>query len=205
MALTLYHAPLSRSTGVISLLHELDIMDDVEIIHVPIMRQDGAPAKDSPNPHPEGKVPLLDHDGAIIWERAAIMTYLCDLYPEAGMAPMMGDPKRGPFLSWMAYYHAVVEPVIHFRLLDIKNPQLFNTFRGYAEMTDRYERGLAGKPYLLGDRYSAADLLLASPFIWFADFMPDSKVIRDWVDRCKSRPAGAKAYEFDQKLMASAA
>lgn len=91
--LTLFHAPRSRSTRIVTLLRELDAIDKVAIKIVDITRGDGSGRKDPKNPHPEGKVPLLDHDGVVIWESIAIIQYLSDLFPEKKMAPVDGDPS----------------------------------------------------------------------------------------------------------------
>lgn len=200
--LTLYHAPMSRSTRIVTLIDELGA--DVAIREVTIPRQDGSGGRDPANPHPEGKAPLLVHDGATIWESPAIILYLTDLFPAAGLGPLPGDPLRGPYLSWLAYYGDVVEPVLILEnVLKIEHPVLTATFRGMAEVTDRLARALERSPYLLGDRYTAADLLLCSPFAWFRDATPGVPVIRDWVARCIDRPSVTRATARDQAAMAA--
>jgi glutathione S-transferase len=202
--LALYHAPMSRSTRITALIDELGAEADVEIRPVTIPRQDGSGGRDPANPHPEGKVPLLVHDGAVIWESPAIILYLTDLFPAAGLGPLPGDPLRGPYLSWLAYYGDVVEPVMILEnVVRIDHPVLTTTFRGMAEVTDRLAQALEKGPYLLGARYTAADLLLHSPFAWFRDATPDVPVIRDWVARCMDRPAAKRAAARDQALLAA--
>jgi glutathione S-transferase len=49
----------------------------------------------------------------------------------------------------------------------------------------------------MGDSYSAADILLHGPYVWFPDAMPDDALIRDWVERCKARPASLKVRDAD--------
>ena len=95
--LTLFHSPQSRSSRIIRLLFELDVIDQVEIRNVTIPRQDGTGQIDPENPHPEGKVPLLVHDGCMIRESNAIILYLTDLFPSA-LAPVVGDADRGSYL-----------------------------------------------------------------------------------------------------------
>jgi glutathione S-transferase len=108
--LTLYHSPKSRSSRFIWLLEELGARYQVE--YVTIARQDGSDGPDSRNPHPDKKVPALIHDGVLVTESAAIAPYLTDLYPKAGIGPQVGDPTRGPYLAWLAYYAGVIEPVL---------------------------------------------------------------------------------------------
>src|SRR5437773_9857024 len=108
--LKLFHAPQSRSSRIVWLLEELGA--DYEIAYMNIPRMDGSGGSDPSNPHPYKKVPALIHDGALITESIAIILYLTDLHPEAKLGPRIGDPKRGPYLPWLAYYAGVVEPVV---------------------------------------------------------------------------------------------
>ncbi len=115
--LTLYHAPRSRSSRIIWLLEELGA--DYRIKTVSIRRRDPAAQgphasmigeRDPANVHPHGKVPALVHDGALVFESAAIVLYLTDAFPQSGVGPRIGDPRRGPYLSWLAHYAGVLEP-----------------------------------------------------------------------------------------------
>ena len=58
------------------------------------------------------KVPALVHDGVLITESIAIVLYLTDIFRTSGIGPQIGDPKRGPYLTWLAYYAGVIEPLI---------------------------------------------------------------------------------------------
>ena len=200
--LTLYHAPISRSSRIVTLLDELGASDAVRIEPVTIPRQDGSGGPDPRNPHPEKKVPLLVHDGEAIRETVAIVLYLTDLFPEGGMGPRAGEPGRGTYLAWLTYYAAVVEPVMVLAAAGMKHPILTATFRDMPELTARLTEGLDGRPYLLGARYSAADLILASPFAWFPDATPDVPAIRDWVARAHDRDSLRRTAERDARWMA---
>lgn len=195
--LTLYHAPNSRSSRVVRLLMELDILDQVDIRIVSVVRNDGSGGADPANPHPEGKVPLLVHDGVEIWESNAIMVYLTDLFPAPGFGRSVGDPDRGSYLSWMAWYGNVLEPVIIFAAAGLSHPFLDVTFRGVPEAVARLTAQLKKTPFLLGEQISAADLLLISPYVWFPESTPDEPVIRDWIARCQARPSARQIEEFD--------
>src|ERR1700759_4444780 len=100
--ITLYHAPKSRSSRFIFLLEELGA--PYEIKTVSIRRGDGSGALDPANPHPHGKTPAISDDGTLVFESAAIALYLTDKFPGNGIGPLIGDPKRGAYLSWLAYY-----------------------------------------------------------------------------------------------------
>ena len=202
--LTLYHAPQSRSGRIMILLDEMGIRDKVDVKLTTIVRRDGSSQIDPANPHPEGKVPALVHDGTVITESAAIILYLTDLFPNSGMAPLPGAAKRGEYLSWLFWYGSVMEPVLMMQAAGLVHPMIERNFRGVAEVTARLAKALAHQPYLLGDSYGAVDLLLHSPYAWMPDATPDVPVIRDWIARCKNRPTVARMTAQDAELMASA-
>ncbi|WP_366465751.1 hypothetical protein [Paracoccus methylarcula] len=87
---TLYHAPNSRSTGIVQLIEEMGLTDQVDIVSVTIPRQDGSGSRDPRNPHPEGKVPYLVNESDYIRERGAIIAYLTDMFPESGLGRSVG-------------------------------------------------------------------------------------------------------------------
>lgn len=122
--LTLFHAPKSRSTRMIWLLEELGAPYEIQVVD--IARRDGVGAKDPANPHPHKQVPALLDDGVLISESVAIALYLTDKFPAAGIGPVVGDPLRGPYLTWLAYYAGVLEPVIgaHFEGRTATDPAL---------------------------------------------------------------------------------
>ncbi|MBZ7924489.1 glutathione S-transferase family protein [Ensifer adhaerens] len=202
--LTLFHAPRSRSSRIISLLRELDAIDKVDIEIVDITRGDGSGRKDPRNPHPEGKVPVLVHDGVVIWESIAIIQYLTDLFPEKNMAPVAGDPQRGRYLSWLGWYAGVVEPVLIMQATGLSHHYFDFTFRGPSEMAKRLEDALKDSPYLMGDRYTAIDLLLHSPFAWYPAATPDSAVVKAWVERCAQRPSLQWTTDYDARTAVAA-
>ena len=203
--LTLIHAPQSRSSRIITLIDEMGIQDWVKIEPVSILRMDGSGHHDAANPHPEGKVPLLIHDGAVIRESGAIIQYLTDMFPDAGLGRPVGHAQRGDYISWLYWYGSVMEPVLIFTAMSIQHPALTATFRSNAEVAARLRKALEKGPYLLGDSYSAADLLVHSPYAWFADATPDDPLIKDWVARCMERPSVARTMASDAALMTQTA
>ena len=90
--LTFYHAPGTRSGAVRWLLEELQVPYELTIVD--IRAQGGAP-EEYRRIQPSKKVPAIVHDGVAVHERAAIFAYLCDAFPNAGLAPPIGDPRRG--------------------------------------------------------------------------------------------------------------
>lgn len=201
--LTFYHSPQSRSSAILALIEEMGIRDQIELREVTIPRMDGSGGRDPANPHPEGKVPVLVHDGLVITERAAIILHLTTLYPDTGLSPKVGSPDWGAFAGWLAWYQGVLEPVVIFEAASIAHPWIEATFRDHKTAAARIRAALEKGPWLLGDSYSAADLLVHAPYAWFAEATPDDPLIRDWVDRCKARPARAKVLAADAGRMAA--
>jgi len=194
--LTLYHAPQSRSSRILWLLEEASARYQVKITSIP--RMDGSGGPDPENPHPDKKVPALVDDGVLITESAAICLYVADKFPSAKLAPAIGDRLRGPYLSWLAYYAGVVEPVVTIEFAQLAHqPVLERTFRGRPEMNARVLAALAAGPYLLGDQFSAADLLLGSLGHFARTMLPPGQLVDDYLARISDRPALARAQRRD--------
>lgn len=198
---TLYHAPNSRSSRIVRLIMELGVLDQIDIRIVDIARNDGSGGADPKNPHPEGKVPLLVHDGVEIRESNAIMLYLTDLIPASGLGRSVGEPDRGSYLGWLAWYGNVLEPVLVLQAAELSHPILDITFRGVPEALARLTAQLEKTPFLLGDSFSAADMLMVSAFTWSPEMAPDNPVLREWIARCQARPSAQATVDFDQAAL----
>jgi glutathione S-transferase len=178
------------------LLEEIGAPYELRVMNVP--RMDGSGAPDPANPHPDKKVPALVADGVLVTESAAIVLYLTDRFPDAKLGFPIGDPLRGPYLSWLAYYAGVVEPVVSIDVAGLgENEVLRRTFRGKEEMGARVATALRANPYLLGDRFSGADLLLASLAHWARPMLPAGDPVDAWLARINARPALARAFAKD--------
>jgi len=152
-----------------------------------------------------GKVPAIRHRGALVTEQAAIFTYLADLFPKAGLAPALDDPRRGPYLRWMAYYGSCFEPALIDRALKRDPaPPAMSPYGDYDTMLKTLTDQLAKGPYLLGERMTAADVLWGTALAWTTAFklVPELPVIMDYVARLSARPAVAKVKALDATLSA---
>lgn len=196
--LTLYHAPRSRSSRFIWLLEELGA--PYELHRVDIRRGDGSGSEDFINPHPHGKVPVIDHDGVVVFESIAIAAYLTETFPEAGLGPMPGDKARGPYLTWLAYYAGVVEPAFMSAFLKTPVPRGTAGWVVTDEVMAHINATLARGNYLLGDAFSAADVLYASTFALFSrsPMLTMTEQLKGYIERCTSRPAYARAATLDE-------
>jgi glutathione S-transferase len=198
--LTLYHSPRSRSSRFIWLLEELGA--PYVIKPVSIRRGDGSGAVDPQNPHPHGKVPALMHKGALVFESTAIALYLTDAFPAKKIGPQIGQATRGPYLTWLAYYTGVVEPAFVSKYLKHEVPRGTAGWVSTEETMAYVNKALEAGPYLLGDTFSAADILYASTFALFlgsvgAGLLPKTPALEAYVARCTERPAAKRAQEKD--------
>jgi glutathione S-transferase len=195
--LKLYHAPRSRSSRFIWLLEELGAPYEIE--RVSIRRGDGSGQVDPKNPHPHGKVPAIVHNGTTVFESTAVALYLTDAFPDKDIGPRIGDERRGAYLTWLAYYAGVLEPAFVSKFMKVSVP------RGTAGWVDTDEamayvlRALEAVPFLLGERFSAVDVLYGSTFALFLGnpLLPEQPVLRSYVTRCQARPAYARAAAKD--------
>ena len=194
--LTLHHAPKSRSSRILWLLEELGAPYEVAYTEIP--RQDGSGRADPGNPHPDKKVPALVHDGALVTESAAITLYLTDLFPDAGIGPVVGDPERGPYLTWLTYNAGVIEPVIVLQFAGLGDHEgIARTFRSRAEVDARILAALEAGPYLLGERFSAVDILIGSAGHWLRAMLPAGERVDAYLARIGERPALQRALAKD--------
>lgn len=203
--LTLFHSPQTRSTAIMVLIEEMGIANQIDVRLVSVPRVDGTGHRDPANPHPEGKVPALLHDGRVITERGAIMLHLTTLFPDCGLAPKIGSPEWGAFAGWLTWYQGVLEPVVIFEAAGVVHPWLDATFRDHKTAVARLRAALEKGSWLLGDSFTAVDLLIHGPYAFFPESTPDDPLIRDWVERCKARPANLKVRALDAEQMAQAA
>ncbi len=202
---TLFHAPNTRSTGTLILLEELGADYELHVLNMKAGEQRGA-AYLAVNPM--GKVPALKHGDAIVTEQVAVFLYLADLYGEAGLAPPVGDPLRGPYLRWMTFYAASFEPALVDKAMK-REPAPVSTapYGDYDTMLKTLTDQLGKGPYLLGERFSAADVLWGTALTWTTMFrlVPEMPVISAYMARVNARPAVARARAKDAELAAAQA
>lgn len=194
----LYHAPRSRSFRALWLLEEIGASFELEIVN--IRRGDGSGARDPSNPHPHGKVPALQHNSTLIFETTAITLYLTDMFPQSGLGPKLGDADRGTYLSWLAYYSGVFEPALTAKFLKIDH--IYGTF-GWApfdEVLELLNKTLAAKPYLLGEKFSAVDIIFGGsmPMLMLRGIVPETDTLKAYAARVTSRPSFLRAQARDE-------
>ncbi len=187
--ITLFHRPKTRSSRFIFLLEELEAPYQIKLVTT--RTRDGTGAVDPANPHPHGKVPAISDDGVIVFESPAIAIYLTDKFPKNRLGPLIGEPERGAYLSWLCYYTGVLEPAFMSKFMNVEVPRGSAGWVPVEEAMPTVISALSSGPYILGDRFSAADVLYATTFAMFGQspMMPKSAVIDDYVKRVVARPA----------------
>jgi glutathione S-transferase len=199
--LTLYHAAPSRSSVVLWMLEEIGEPYD---IHLLSLKQGTNRAPDYLAVNPMGKVPALRHGDAVITEVAAICTYLADAFPQAGLNIPLDDPRRGPYLKWLFFGPGVLE----FAMFDRAYPRSAEPPRaalGYGDFDTTMNvlaDAVAPGPFLMGDRFTAADVVIGSNLRWGMMFkmIPERTEFTDYVARFVDRPAAKRAIAKDEEL-----
>lgn len=198
--ITLFYAPQTRATGARILLDELGAPYRLHVLN----RNAGENrSTDFLRVNPLGKVPAILHGEALITEQGAITTYLADLFPEAGFAPTLDDPLRGPYLRWIFLYGSCLEPAVVDRFMEREpGPQAMSPYGSYDVLLDMIVAQLSPGPYLFGDRITAADLLWGMALSWLTAFklVPEEPAIRDYVKRFQARPIVQRVQAADAEL-----
>lgn len=195
--LKFYHAPWSRSSNVLWLMEELGMPYEIELVDI---RADVPDAYR--NIQPNKKVPAIEHDGVVVTERAAISIYLADAFPQAGLAPKIGDKDRAAYLTWLVYADSVFDPAVaaHAQKWDYK-PSSYS-FGSYEDLLANLERRLSTSEFAAGDRFTAADVQLAGSmgYVMQQKWLPETPVFKAYVERATSRPAAKRAQEKDMAM-----
>jgi glutathione S-transferase len=158
--------------------------------------------------NPMGKVPALRHGDVIVTEVAAICTYLADAFPDAGLAPPPRDRLRGPYYRWLFFAAGPVEMAASNRALGLVVPSGRERMIGYGtfEATmNTLESAVSQGEYLLGDRFSAADVYVGSHIGFGMQFGTIEKrpAFERYVARLFARPGALRAKQIDDDLSAA--
>lgn len=200
-----FHAPYSRSGITRAMLEELGAPYDLVALNLKAGEQR---TPDYLAINPMGKVPAIRHEDVLITEQPAILMYLADLYPEKNLVPSMGDPLRGAYLRWMVFYGSCFEPaMMDFSQKREPVPPMQCGYGDYDSVMQVLAAQLKPGPWLLGERFSAADVLWGGALNYGLMFklVPDWPVFRDYAQRVQARPAIRRAVEMDQALAAAQA
>ncbi len=157
--------------------------------------------------NPMGKVPAIVHRGVVVTETAAICAYLADAFPQSGLAPACDDPVRGSYLRWLFFAAGPVEAAVSAKAMDLLAPPEKAGMVGYGsfeQMLGTLEGVVAqASPWLLGERFSAADVYLGSQILWGLMFksLPERPGFAEYAARLRARPAWQRANALDDALV----
>lgn len=197
----LYHVPGSRSARVLWLLLELGLEHEV----VRLSLADGSlRAPEYLSIHPLGRVPSLEDEGQTFYESGAIVQYLLERYGEGRFQPPIGSPDRAKYLQWFHWGEATLLPPVvtmnanrfvlkeadrSAKAIDVAQRQL-------ARILAVLEREVEGRAYLVGDEFTAADLMVGYGVTLaklIGELPEDFPAVHRWLDGLAARPAYEEA------------
>ncbi len=199
--LIFYHTPPSRSGIVRWMLEEIGRPYEVRLVAKGATRE---PAYLAVNPM--GKVPAIVHHGVVITEAAAICCYLADTFADAGLAIPIGDLRRGPYLKWLFFGPSCFEPAVIDQMCG--RPPAPPAGLGWGDLDtvlDVMATALEPGPFLLGEPFTAADVVIGSGIRWamMTGNLPERPQFTAYAERLAERPALKRAMELDRPLMES--
>jgi glutathione S-transferase len=202
--LTLYHAVPSRSSIVHWMLEEVGEPYDLHLLSLQA-GENRTPQYLAINPM--GKVPALRHGDVVITEAAAVCTYLADVFPKAKLNIPIGDPRRGIYLKWLFFGPGCLEPAIQDRAFPRKEaaPRTAMGYGEYDTVMDVIAQAIATEPYLMGEQFTAADVVIGAGLRWGMAFklLPQRPEFVAYAGRLAERPALQRAESKDQELAAA--
>lgn len=202
--ITLFWCPQTRASRILWLLEEMKEPFEVRMIDIrdPEARKD----PDFIAASPMGKVPAIMDTAAggtvHMADSAAIALYLADRYPASRLAPAADSPSRGQYLYWMVFTPGVIEPAMMERFNNWEVSPATSGWGNFDQMIGVLENGLAGGQWLLGEQFSAADVLVGSSVYFMQQFglLPENPVLTAYVEKCLARPAYQKALARNDEL-----
>lgn len=198
--LRFYTHPMSRGRIVRWMLEETGVPYDTTVLEF-------AASMKSPEYlaiNPMGKVPAIQHGATVVTECAAICAYLADAFPAAGLAPDLG--ARGDYYRWLFFAAGPLEQAVVNKALGVVVPPERRAMAGYGSLEDTLntlELAVSGKTYLVGNRFSAADVYLGSQIGWGLQFgtLDKRPAFETYWKGLGGRPAAVRARQIDDALI----
>ncbi len=200
---TLYHNPHSRSHAIRILLEMLGAPYELKLIDFA--------KKESRTPeflaiNPMGKLPTLIHNGVVVTEKIACALYLADAFPANTLAPALSDLQRGEYLRWMLFYAASFEPAVVDKASKVTDNEYMNGYGTFETAMSTLEAKLDSGTYILGDTFSAADIVWCTALCWITMFniIEKTPIIAAYIERITTLPSwqavDAKEHELAMKM-----
>jgi glutathione S-transferase len=150
--------------------------------------------------NPMGKVPALKDGEATLAETAAICAYVAERYPEAGLAPPVGDIMRARYLYWLFFVPACVEPAMVQIATKLEINPVAAGWGDAQRVFDVVDAALEKGPWILGENFSAADIVVGAALnfsVRMFKMVPSRPSFDDYIARCIARPA----FQVAEKLV----
>ena len=204
--LTFYTHPMSRGRIIRWMLEEVGQPYEAKVL---AWEAGANRAPDYLAVNPMGKVPAIVHKGEVVTECAAICAYLADAFPQANLAPPPGSPDRGAYYRWLFFGAGPIEQAVAIHSLKVEVSDEQRAFLGcgfMGDVLDTLEGAVKDREFLAGDRFSAADLYIASHLQWGMNFgtIERRKAFEIYSERHVKRPAALRADQIDDALIAEA-
>lgn len=201
MSIVLFHHPYSRAAGSVWQLEEVGVEHELRFVDI-LSGAQKAPAIRAMNPM--GKLPILKDGDLVVTESAAIGLYLADRYAPGRLAPTLDDPDRGRYLRWSCFAPAVIEPAVTAHGSGWEVDPRTAGWGEYAAMLDAVEHALEGREYLLGERFSMADVIFGGTlaYLMSVERIERRPAFVAYAERLAARPARRRADERNAAIAA---
>jgi len=192
MSITLYHHPFSRAANVVWALEELGLPYELRFIDI---LKGAQKAPDIVALNPMGKVPILLDGDIVVTEAAAIGLYLADRYSLGKLAPLPDDPARAAYLRWSLFSPSVIEPAVTAKAAGAQFKPGQVGWGTYESVIPSMESAIAGRSYILGDRFSMADCIFGGAVRYTLRFklIEPTSLFTAYAERLAARPAAQRA------------
>jgi glutathione S-transferase len=194
MTIRVYYHPYSRAAGTLWPLEEVGVPYELTVVDIMKGEQkgEGLVAK-----NPMGKIPTLVDGDLVVTEAAAIALYLADRYAPARLAPALDDSRRGTYLRWSFFAPGVIEPAVMAHMSKWEVREVAAGWGNYASMIAAAESAISGRPYVLGDEFSMADVVFGGTLRFMLEFkqIEPTPLFQGYIDRLNARPAYQRANE----------
>jgi len=201
--LIFYTHPMSRGRIVRWMLEEIEQPYRTELLDYGTTMK--APAYLAVNPM--GKVPAIRHGDTVVTEAAAICAYLADAFPETRLAPPPGDRLRGAYYRWLFFVAGPLEAAAANKIMGFAVPEERERMMGYGRfehVMNALEAAVSRSEYLVGDRFTAADVYVGSHIDFGMQFgtLEKRSAFEQYWQRLSARPAALRAKQIDDALAA---
>jgi len=193
----LFWSPQTRSIRALWMLEEAGVK--YERVKINIRDEASKSNRELRSASPMGKVPALIDGPVRIWDSGAICGYVADQYPSNQLAPAIGDSQRGEYLMWLMYTNSVIEPAMSEKFANVPPDPSAHGWGSWDQMLATLRHGLERGPWILGERFSAADVLLGMSCAFLRQFkmIGVDSILDGYAMRCAARPPYKRAAEIE--------